>query len=61
MLKQFEDFWEKIGETEPMLDSALQIFDVWQDEYGVSFCGTRHRETGQEHGIVRSCESCMVG
>ena len=49
-------FWDKIGEAQPMLDVRSQVYDVWQDDYGVNFCGTRHRETGQEHGIVRSCK-----
>ena len=39
-----------------MLDVGSQVYDVWQDDYGVNFCGTRHRETGHEHGIVRSCK-----
>lgn len=37
-----------------MLNKESLDFAVWEDEYGLKFFGCRHRESGKEHGIVRS-------
>ena len=54
-IELFEKYWERVEPNVPLLDVENAEFQHWQDD-GWRYFGTRHKITGQTHGIVREIQ-----
>lgn len=52
----FENFWARYKQNDPIIDLDNSTFDEWE-EFGKKRLGMRHKTSGKRHGIVRVVEN----
>ena len=53
-IEVFDKFMKMIDPGFSIVDASVSKFSAWEDEYGNSCAGMRHKKSGASHGVIRA-------
>ena len=53
-IEVFVKYMKMVDPTFSIVDTNVSNFSAWEDEYGNSCAGMRHKKSGTSHGVIRA-------